>query len=421
MFRTLASILTQFFKMSTPSSPKKVPIPPRGVDYRGKVVLAPMVRSGELPTRLLALKYGADLVWGPETIDRSMIGTTRRECPRTGTVIWTRTSSNNLKQPEAHRRESVLYRLHPAREGTRHIFQMGTANPETAVQCARIMAADVAGIDVNSGCPKPFSTSGGMGAALLKTPDKLCAILEALVKEIIPEFHIGISVKIRLLADPKDTEALVRRLVNTGITGLTIHCRTTPMRPRERAIREQLRMIAGVCRDAGIACVMNGDVENRDQAVDLMKEYGVDGAMIATAAEKNPSVFRTQADGGPVKWDQLVREFMEESLAMENKWSNTKHMLSQFIPGRNPLYGQTTGTKHFEQLVRALGYEDMLEQAKALDVRVGLTSANDKPSKRSAGKDSNETFASAPKRSKVTDDHTADHNMDRQVTAAIAV
>merc|ERR1711939_1242764 len=43
---------------------KRVPIPPKGVDYRGKLVLAPMVRSGELPSRLLALHYGADLVWG---------------------------------------------------------------------------------------------------------------------------------------------------------------------------------------------------------------------------------------------------------------------------------------------------------------------------------------------------------------------
>lgn len=43
---------------------KKVPTPRRGVDYRGKIVLAPMVRSGELPSRLLALHYGADLVWG---------------------------------------------------------------------------------------------------------------------------------------------------------------------------------------------------------------------------------------------------------------------------------------------------------------------------------------------------------------------
>ena len=50
--------------MADPAIPKKVPIPANGVDYRGKVVLAPMVRSGELPSRLIALKYGADLVWG---------------------------------------------------------------------------------------------------------------------------------------------------------------------------------------------------------------------------------------------------------------------------------------------------------------------------------------------------------------------
>lgn len=56
MLRSLSAIMT--------SSVKKVPIPPKGVDYRGKLVLAPMVRSGELPSRLLALHYGADLVWG---------------------------------------------------------------------------------------------------------------------------------------------------------------------------------------------------------------------------------------------------------------------------------------------------------------------------------------------------------------------
>lgn len=33
-------------------------------EVAGMVVLAPMVRTGELPTRLLALEYGADLVWG---------------------------------------------------------------------------------------------------------------------------------------------------------------------------------------------------------------------------------------------------------------------------------------------------------------------------------------------------------------------
>jgi tRNA-dihydrouridine synthase 2 len=62
MLRTLAYIIKQGGIMAI--EPKRVPIPKNGVDYRGKVVLAPMVRSGELPSRLLALKYGADLVWG---------------------------------------------------------------------------------------------------------------------------------------------------------------------------------------------------------------------------------------------------------------------------------------------------------------------------------------------------------------------
>ncbi|KAH3774398.1 hypothetical protein DPMN_175780 [Dreissena polymorpha] len=33
------------------------------MDYKNKVILAPMVRIGTLPTRLLALKYGADIVY----------------------------------------------------------------------------------------------------------------------------------------------------------------------------------------------------------------------------------------------------------------------------------------------------------------------------------------------------------------------
>lgn len=58
------SVLSRLARSAMTTELKKVPIPGRGVDYRGKIVLAPMVRSGELPSRLLALHYGADLVWG---------------------------------------------------------------------------------------------------------------------------------------------------------------------------------------------------------------------------------------------------------------------------------------------------------------------------------------------------------------------
>ena len=37
--------------------------PPPRLDYRNKLILAPMVRVGTLPMRLLALDYGADIVY----------------------------------------------------------------------------------------------------------------------------------------------------------------------------------------------------------------------------------------------------------------------------------------------------------------------------------------------------------------------
>ncbi|KAI9795816.1 MAG: hypothetical protein M1835_005138 [Candelina submexicana] len=350
----------------------RVAIPRNGVDYRGKIVLAPMVRSGELPSRLLALKYGADLVWGPETVDRALIGTTRRVNATISTVDFTRLPSNNLKGPKSSQKESLIYRLHPSREGRNLIFQMGTSSPERAVQAARLIAGDVAGIDVNAGCPKPFSTSGGMGAALLKTPDTLCAILEALVRDIGSEYEIGISVKIRLLETPEMTEKLVRKLCRTGITGLTVHCRTTPMRPRERAIRDQLRMIAGICNEAGVACLMNGDVENRDMALQLMQEFGVDGAMIATCAESNPSCFRTKEAGGLLPWREVVHQYVRTALEVENRWGNTKFLLGQLIPGKEAAYRKVTGAKSYQELCKILDLGDLEHEAADVDRRLGL-------------------------------------------------
>lgn len=355
-------------------SPKRIPIPKNGVDYRGKVVLAPMVRSGELPSRLLALKYGADLVWGPETVDKSMIGTTRRVNPHTSTVEFTRMPSNALQSMlPSSRKESVIYRLHPVREKGKLIFQIGTSSPILAVQAAKLVAADVAGIDVNAGCPKPFSTSGGMGAALLQTPDLLASILTALVKEVGEVHEIGISVKIRLLETAEKTEALVRTLCQTGITGLTVHCRTTPMRPRERAIRDQLRMIASICREEGVACVMNGDVKNKDEALELIQEYGVDGSMLATAAEANPSCFRTAEQGGLLPWREVVTEYIKTALDTGNRYGNTKFLLTQLMPGKADVYRTVTSSKSYTEACKALELHDFYDLAMDVDERLGIS------------------------------------------------
>jgi len=48
------------------------------LDYRNKLILAPMVRVGTLPMRLLALEMGADIVYTEELVDLKLIKSIRR-------------------------------------------------------------------------------------------------------------------------------------------------------------------------------------------------------------------------------------------------------------------------------------------------------------------------------------------------------
>lgn len=128
---------------------------------------------------------------------------------------------------------------------------------------ARLVANDVAGIDVNMGCPKPFSLKGGMGAALLRAPDTAHAILTALVASLP---NTPITCKIRLLGTEEETLALVRRLVSTGIAAIGVHGRVQTQRPREPVSEEQIAMIRKVGTPflpvlAGSILVLNVDLK----------------------------------------------------------------------------------------------------------------------------------------------------------------
>jgi len=75
--------------------------------------------------------------------------------------------------------------------------------PRARSSSGAVVRQDISGVDLNCGCPKPFSTHSGMGAALLTNPDLLCAILTALRMDLPPE--ISVSAKIRLLPTQADT------------------------------------------------------------------------------------------------------------------------------------------------------------------------------------------------------------------------
>ena len=118
---------------------------------------------------------------------------------------------------------------------------------------------------------------------------------------------------------------------------------------------------------------MNGDVKDRDQGVSLAKEYGVDGGMIATAAEANLSVFRTKEQGGLAPWREVVTEYLKLAMSVENKAGNTKFLLSQLMPSKDPLYQPVQMSKSYQQCCEVLGMDaEMTTRAKEVDEILGI-------------------------------------------------
>lgn len=151
------------------------------------------------------------------------------------------------------------------------------------------------------------------------------------------------------------------------------------MRKGERAIREQLKMIGEICREAGVACLVNGDVDDRDHGIQLAEEFAVDGAMIATAAETNPSIFRAKADGGKADWKEVCAEYMRVAMEVENRWGNTKFLLAQMMPGKEQGRRGLSQAKNYEHVCRILELdEQMIEKGRALDELLGMTNRETK-------------------------------------------
>ncbi|KAF9486398.1 tRNA-dihydrouridine synthase 2 [Pholiota conissans] len=332
-------------------------------DFKNGVFLAPMVRSGALPTRLFALKHGATLVWGPEIVDKAILHSTREVDPFTGVISY-----NGVSR--------AIFATHPI-EKPYLIYQIGSSDPELAVQAAKTVMQDVSGIDLNCGCPKPFSTHAGMGAALLTNPDLLCSILTALRKEMPP--HITVTAKIRLLPSQEDTLKLVERIVNTGVSALTVHCRTRNMREKDKAVIERLREIVEFVRGMGrgIAVIENGDCKDWEDAKRVRLVTGADSVMIARGAESNPSCFSPTPLVDVEK--TFIPGYLRLSQYIQNHFSLTKFCANQFKGARVEVTKADTQSlrqamnqaKEYEHLKGVmglkLGEEDLWDIVKSIE------------------------------------------------------
>ncbi|XP_031135712.1 tRNA-dihydrouridine(20) synthase [NAD(P)+]-like [Sander lucioperca] len=311
------------------------------LSFSNITALAPMVRVGTLPMRLLALDYGADVVYCEELIDIKMA-----QCHR---VVNEVLETVDFVAPD----ERVMFRT-CEREKYRVIFQMGTADPDRALTVARLVEKDVAAIDVNMGCPKEYSTKGGMGAALLSDPDKI----EAILKKLVTGVSIPVTCKIRILPSLEETLALVRRIEKTGVAAVAVHGRLKDERPRHPLHCDYIQAVA---RAVSIPVIANGGsldlVKTNADIEEFRRATGASSVMLARAAMWNASVF---SDQGPFPLERVMEDYLKYAIRYTNHAFNTKYCLCQMLRDKveSPLGKQVQAAQTNAELSEAYGLQE---------------------------------------------------------------
>jgi tRNA-dihydrouridine synthase B len=230
------------------------------MDFRGKLILAPLAGVTDTTFRRLCRENGADIVVTEMVSAKGLLCDPVR-------------SGRYLDYEEAERPIGA---------------QLFGANPaEIAEAAAGIARRGFDFVDINMGCPVRKVTGGGSGAAILSNPRLAGEIARAAVRAA----GIPVTAKIRSgFGTEKETYlAVAEELFSAGIACVTLH-------PRHRG-----QMFAGTADWTHIAAlkrafpgetiVGNGDVRAPGDAARMLSETGCDSVMIGRAAMGNPWIF----------------------------------------------------------------------------------------------------------------------------------
>jgi len=316
------------------------------IDFRGKNILAPMVRIGVLPTRLLALQYGADIVYSEEIIDHRFVHCKRIVNEQYGTIDF------------IHDHDSrPMFRTCEKEKG-KVVFQMGTCDPERALKAARVVENDVAAIDINMGCPQEYSTKGGMGAALLQKPH----LIEAILKKLVENLSIPVTCKIRVLPSLEDTLSLVKMIEATGVAAIGVHGRLKEERSRHKC---RVNVIKAISETLSIPVIANGGSRDHitcyDDIIKFRELTGATSVMVARSAQDNPSVFRKE---GPLPVNDVIKDYLHVAISLNNHYVNCKYCILQIMKGlqESPEGVVVRAAENLREICQVFGMEDYFNE-----------------------------------------------------------
>ena len=231
------------------------------IEIKNRIVLAPMAGICNSAFRKIIKEMGAGLMYAEMVSDKALVYSSKKT-------------------------EDMLYMEECERPIAQQIFG---SDKETFVEAAKLvyekMHPDI--IDINMGCPVPkVAIKSQAGSALLKNPEKVKEIVEAVVASV----PIPVTVKIRSGWDEKNINAveIASVIEAAGASAITIHGRT---RSQGYSGRVNYEIIKAVKETVSIPVIGNGDIIDIESAKKMFAT-GVDAIMIGRGALGNPWLIR---------------------------------------------------------------------------------------------------------------------------------
>lgn len=226
------------------------------------VVLAPMAGITNTAFRRLCREHGGGLFISEMITSRALVERT----------------------PESMR----LIQHHPSEE-IRSI-QLYGVDPKTISDAVKMLVDEDRAdhIDLNFGCPVPKVTRKGGGAALPWKQDLFAAIVAAAVRAA---GEIPVSVKMRKGIDDEHLTYLDagKAARDAGVVAVALHSRTAEEYYSGRADWSAIAKLRQALPDTQV--LGNGDIWSASDAVEMMKQTGVDGVVVGRGCLGRPWLF----------------------------------------------------------------------------------------------------------------------------------
>jgi tRNA-dihydrouridine synthase len=188
------------------------------------------------------------------------------------------------------------------------------------------------GVDLNMGCPQKNEVGSGTCAALINNRE--------LAKEIIDQTRKGLdgklplSVKTRIGYNEVDL-TWIEFLLKQNLNMLAVHGRTKKEKsavPAHWDLINEARKLRDKISPKTLI-VGNGDVKNKEHALELANKYKLDGIMIGRGIFNDPFAFSEKDEWTDFNKEQRIELYKKHLKLFQNAWQNNErpiHTINKF-------------------------------------------------------------------------------------------